>query len=391
MIVTTNAVPEFVIVEPDCMLPRFWATVWSLAAEHQGLKANTRVIKLRHINSLYTFCDRVFGLHSFDSAVGSRDAVKVRCLVERFYLELTSRTRYTSTLVQCWDAVRSFVESLAVQRAVGDPEWKALVAALKAMGRLRAHRQGQIRFIRSLHGSTLVELLNVSDPASNRNPFVSEKIRFRNWLIVNLLLFVGLRRGELMLLNCSSIKSDVDVETGEMVYWIDVTTTPDDDQRYSQPSIKTSDSHRQVPISETLAEVLERYVSTHREQKADHDFLLTSTNGGPLSAEAINKLFGVLSDAIDPLALSRFTQRSGKRKMSPHDLRHTCATARYAMFMARDSDRELTFQRLRAFFGWSDDSSMPEHYARAAVQDDLMRTWNTIVDTRVEILRGLPS
>jgi hypothetical protein len=59
------------------------------------------------------------------------------------------------------------------------------------------------------------------------------------------------------------------------------------------------------------------------------------------------------------------------------------------MFMARGKDRELALQRMRAFFGWSVKSSMPDHYARAAVHEDLMRTWNALFDNRVGLLRGL--
>ena len=40
---------------------------------------------------------------------------------------------------------------------------------------------------------------------------------------------------------------------------------------------------------------------------------------------------------------------AGKTNISPHDLRHTCATARYTMFMELNPDRELAIQRMRAF------------------------------------------
>jgi hypothetical protein len=55
--------------------------------------------------------------------------------------------------------------------------------------------------------------------------------------------------------------------------------------------------------------------------------------------------------------------------------------------MALAPDRDLAFQRMRAFFGWSVRSSMPDHYARAAIQDDLLRTWNAVFDHRVSLLR----
>ncbi|WP_213233897.1 hypothetical protein [Caballeronia sp. NK8] len=76
-------------------------------------------------------------------------------------------------------------------------------------------------------------------------------MRVRNWLIVNVLLLAGLRRGELMLLECRALKSDIDADTGDLIYWLDVTTTTELDPRHSAPSIKTAPSHRQVPVSGT--------------------------------------------------------------------------------------------------------------------------------------------
>ena len=93
----------------------------------------------------------------------------------------------------------------------------------------------------------------------------------------------------------------------------------------------------------------------------------------------MTKVFEVSFGALGQDAKDLFFERSGgKERISPHDLRHTCATARYSLFMAQDGNRELAFQRMRAFFGWSIKSEMPEHYARAAIQDDLLRTWNTL-------------
>jgi hypothetical protein len=54
-----------------------------------------------------------------------------------------------------------------------------------------------------------------------------------------------------------------------------------------------------------------------------------------------------------------------------------------------EQNRELTFQRMRAFFGWSVNSAMPEHYARAAIQEDLMQTWGRLFDLKISALRDI--
>jgi integrase len=175
-----------------------------------------------------------------------------------------------------------------------------------------------------------------------------------------------------------------------MIHWLDVTTTEDDDVRATRPSMKTEQSHRQIPISESLAALYDLYVADARAPDARHGFLLTARDGAPLSAESVNQMMRDLTEALQPIAVQRFRERTGgKRSVSPHDLRHTCATARYSMFMAVEPNRELTLQRMRAFFGWSLTSEMPELYARAAIQDDLLRSWKRLFDDRVRLLRNL--
>jgi integrase len=392
MLVRTDALPPFVIVDPERMLPRFWATVWSISIQGMGLAENTLKRKLRHLCTFYKFCDASFGIDSFDAAVSLRDAVQTQKLVEAFYLDVTAVPEYNTTAVQCWDTVRDFVQRLARQRAPSSTAWSALASTLWAMGRLRRPRRGSFRFLRALPASTLADLLDVAHADSVRNPFRSAHARARNWLIVNLLLLVGLRRGELLLLACTSLRSDVNTETGDLIYWLDVTTAAEVDWRHSRPAIKTEQSHRQVPISHDVAHLFEHYVSEYRHAGTNHGFLLTSRSGAPLSAESIRKIFETLSAALSVDALARFSERSGGRtRIAPHDMRHTCATARYAMFTALGTDRELALQRMRAFFGWSAKSNMPDHYARAAVQEDLLRVWSTLFDNRVDALRELPA
>ncbi|PSD09813.1 integrase, partial [Stenotrophomonas maltophilia] len=43
------------------------------------------------------------------------------------------------------------------------------------------------------------------------------------------------------------------------------------------------------------------------------------------------------------------------------------------------------------FFGWSRESQMPLHYARAVFEDRLSSVWNNAFDDRVEVLRAIPS
>lgn len=388
-LVTTGAKPLVVLVSSSTLLPRFWATAWSVGLAGKSLAINTLKLRLRHIGAFYAFCDESFGDGSLDAVISSRDVPILRRMVEAFYLQLTAAESYTSTTVQRWDAVRVFIPDVLQQMSSGMDELYLLSTAIQSMGRIREPQRGGFKFARALPGFTLRDLLVVANPVSPRNPFKDYRVRWRNWLIVYLFLLVGLRRGELLLLSIDSLKQDVDSETGEWVRWLDVTTTEYEDRRATRPSIKTAESHRQVPISEDLAALYERYVAEFRESSDDHAFLLTARGGTPLSAESVNKMLEELTAALGDKAAKRFKQRTGgKQHVSPHDLRHTCATARYRSFIQHQPDRELALQRMRAFFGWSVKSTMPDLYARAAIQDDLVQTWNTLFDEKVRVLRG---
>lgn len=388
-VLQTGANPPYVVTSPmySCR-PRFWATVWVFAIAGKGWSENTLKTRLRHIDRFYLHCDMKYGAEALDSAFGEADAVLVHRMVDDFYVGLTSNASYTTTDVQCWDAVRNFVLHFARYWAVRSEAWRAVLRAMNGTGRIRSPKRGRIKFGRALPEVTLRELLAVAEPGSNNNPFESLAVQVRNWLTVLLLLLCGLRRGEALLLTVDSLKQDLDLQSGEIKCWLDITTTEDEDERSTRPSIKTSDSHRQVPISADLASLFEQYVAEHRMDAGAHRFLLTAEGGHALSAESVNKMLVVLSGAIAPFSLERFKERTGGRKhISPHDLRHTCATVRYGLFLAASSDRDLAFQRLRAFFGWAIESDMPALYARAAIHDDLLKSWNDLFDRRVSALR----
>src|SRR5712664_2010763 len=161
MLIHTRGVPAFVIVDPDRMIPRFWATAWSLSIRGMALADNTLKRKLRHLDNFYGFCDSRFGTNSFDATISDRDAARTQQMVEAFYLDLTAAQSFNTTAVQCWDAVRDFVQRLARQRAPSGQAWDALSSTLWTMGRLRHPRRGRFRFARALPTSTLTDLLEV--------------------------------------------------------------------------------------------------------------------------------------------------------------------------------------------------------------------------------------
>lgn len=392
-ILRTEAVPSYVVVEPTPLSrPRYWSTVWTLY-QGQALAENTLKQRLRYIDRLYLYCDERFGKQALDNAFGSKDRKQLHEMFDAFFVLLTSKSVISTADVASWDAASAFFHFFAKHWAVNDPQWRTLQTAVPQIGAVRASKKGKVRFTRSLPDVTVRELLSMAEPGASANPFVTPAIQVRNWLLILLMLLVGLRRGEALLLTLDSLKQDLNMETSKIQYWLDVTDTAEEDDDYvdtraTRPSIKTNASHRQVPISDDLAQLIERYISEYRVESSEHQFLITSKDGEPLSAEAISKALRDYSTAMQPTAIKTFQQRTKKKHISSHDLRHTCACVRYVLFLS-DGVKEKAMARMRVFFGWSAESNMPEIYARAAIEDDVKNSVAKTFDTMLNSLRGL--
>ena len=355
-----------------------------------ALSSNSLKLRLRHVDAFYSFCDETYGMDTFDAAISARDAGLVSQMVEAFFHHLTSVPDYKTTTVQRWETVRTFVQYLARLRAPASPDWSALSSFLFGIGKIRMPLSGRVRFIRALPAETLADLLDVAHFQSDRNPFKSGN-RVRNWLALNLMLLAGLRRGEVLILSVDSLKREFDPKHQRTRYYLVVKESQEHDPRTNTPSIKTERSHRRVPVSKSLADLWDHYLEEHRCGSEEHSFLLTSRKGRPWAAESLADMVALLSGALSQSARDKlFNVTGGKEAVSAHDFRHTCATVRYRQWIAQpDMSKELAMQHMRAFFGWSYGSTMPEHYARAAIEEDLAARWDELFDTRLNLLRSL--
>jgi integrase len=246
---------------------------------------------------------------------------------------------------------------------------------------------------RSLPASTIEALYHILDPESESNPFPRSPTRWRIYVAFILMLHQGLRRGEALLLPVDAVKSAFDAKLGRDRCWINVRPNnyerSVEDPRYSKPSIKTKDSIRQIPTSETTARIIESYATNYR-GKPTHSFLLNSKSNLPLSTEALTKAFSVVSKQLPRNVVRELEDRTGKSSVTPHDLRHTCAVVRLHQLLQRGDSMDEALQKMRTFFGWSRESTMPSRYARAVFEDRLAGVWNNALDDRVALLRALP-
>ena len=161
--------------------------------------------------------------------------------------------------------------------------------------------------------------------------------------MLNLLITTGIRRGELMGLQWGDINLDHCVISVNR----NVTYTPASGIVVSTP--KTDCGFRQIPLMPSVADILKEYRNTLNEwQRCDYVF---PKGGDPTLAR-------------DPNSITRrvknFMQLHDMPDMSPHDLRHTCAT----LLLSNGAD----IKSVSEILGHTDASTTLNFYVRSDLQ-----------------------
>lgn len=194
------------------------------------------------------------------------------------------------------------------------------------------------------------EILRVISPESSDNPWSTDHARKRNELIIHWLLYLGLRRGELLGVRVH----DVDFRKGTVT----IHRRADDanDPRTNQPQTKTK--AREIPFAEGLKSLTYAYVMNHRsvlKGARKHDFLFCADiTGKPMSLPTLNKIFTVLRTKCPNLPES----------LCPHVMRHTW-NDRFSEEMDKRNTSEESEKKLRSYLmGWSETSGTAATYTR---------------------------
>lgn len=149
-----------------------------------------------------------------------------------------------------------------------------------------------------------------------RNPSaygLNEHVRFRNFIIVMIMLSFGLRPAEVLTLRLN------DIEFGSVSALRVIRRAADpNDTRSPQPRIKRNG--RDLVMQElTLLNLIEEYIEEHREKVMDrygkdHSYLIVSDEGDPLHGNSISNYFRIIRDRFKTELPSDLT---------PKSLRHT--------------------------------------------------------------------
>jgi integrase len=379
-------------------LPRYWAAVWSTAAAG-ALADSSHLKKLRYLENLYQHADELRGCGALDDALASLDELALGQILESWFVSIRNKPQTTATDETRWQVGFNFVRSVVswIAKSNSDRALRQIDVRLHQLSVLysqfRVKKRNAPETIRSLPASVVEALYQLLDPESANNPFPRIRTRWRVYVAFILMLHQGLRRGEVLLLPVDAVKSSYDARLGRVRSWINIRSNdyedPNEDPRHSKPGIKTQASIRQIPISETTARILQLYADNYR-GRVQHSYLLSSKSRLPLSTEALTKAFAVLSAKLPPAVIAELEARTGKTTITPHDLRHTCSVVRLHQMLLQGDPMDEALQKMRTFFGWSRQSTMPTRYARAVFEDRLAGVWNNAFDDRVEMLRAIP-
>ena len=367
------------MVSKDSGLPVYYPNLYLMTQlRNRSVSSSTLVAEAAHLAGLYSFCKKqeidlesrlknqeCFSVQEIDhlrdfcqtnhtkSNAGTpvvnisnlRKRIEGVCLGTQ-YARLTSIANYLNwlPLVLVTSPSDTFQANL-----------KRMVAQVRAR---RPKKKSRNPKDRSINDDQIEALLEIVRPGSELNPF-GRKVQARNRLIIILLLYLGIRRGELLNIRIQ----DIDFNSNHLA----IVRRADDkaDVRVQSPNAKTQS--RRLPLSDVLMKELHSYITKDRRSvpgAGKHDYLMVthkegSSSGMPLSISGYQK---VVSDLR-----SQFPELS---EITGHMLRHTWnRNFSEKLDAMTDSPSPEKQEQVRSFLmGWKQGSGTAATYNRRFVE-----------------------
>jgi integrase len=241
---------------------------------------------------------------------------------------------------------------------------------------LRAPNRDDVGDREGLEQQELLRLRAVINPDHPDNPFAPQ-VRFRNFVMIRLLIELGIRRGELLAI----MLADCDV-AGERGF-ITIHRRPDnihDPRSGSVVAAKTA--ARKLELSPRTTQLLYEWITYHRSKlpgakKGRGQFLVVSIpSGKPMSLSNINKMFETLRSRVSGLP----------HELSPHVLRHTWNDT-FSEHVDRNGISEEDEVKFRQkIMGWRRPASAGPYLRRSVRRgaNAVLRVMHDELDIRVE-------
>ena len=347
------------LVHADNWHPARVATRWAVRYRRYHVQSSTLDSNLRAIGRLYTWA--LESLHvDLDDFLTSGERLNSRS-IESFAAELRGNKDGSAADTGAFDQNLRVVEDflrwslddtnrgganpltfaqLSAERSHLNEIFRALRVGGRPADRIQPLEEDQVRAIRRAIGP------HASGPDGWTFPALfAPHAQLRNWLMFEVALQLGIRRGELLKLRLDSLPRGA----GDGVL---ILRRPDDphDSRAHEPAVKTAE--RAIPASRELLSAIRAYLTYPPplgRVSGKSPYLFVARSGAPLSCDRAD-------DVI--VAIGR---RSGVQPLSWHRLRHTWAETT-ALLLA---DQPNGMDRLVYLGGWSNPSSAARYIQRA--------------------------
>jgi integrase len=288
--------------------------------------------------------------------LSTRRMESARAGIQRAKSNVTSTTQYIRMTYMAnyleWFAIQVVLSEAKVVDGVTQKLIDGMVKGLRKR-RPAKSKPSRVNARKGLSEDQRQCLLELIKPGATNNPF-SIGFQARNYVIVLLLYYLGLREGELLALQVS----DFDFQSNEVV----IARRHDnaDDPRRNQPVVKTLD--RRLALSQENMKAIRDYVLIVRSKTPNakrHKYLVVTHKRGPflgqpLSIQGLAKVFSAIRDA-EPEKLGDLT---------PHILRHT-ANDIYSELMDEQKVSPQEEEKTRSYkMGWKEGSGTAATYTR---------------------------
>lgn len=204
----------------------------------------------------------------------------------------------------------------------------------------------------SLDHNQELRLMDLIDPECSENLWKKESVKFRNYVMVMLMLSIGCRKGELLNLKTSNFIP------GSRTLQIRRDADNPHDRRANPALVKTLSRDLELDIE--IADLLERYILSYRQatrgaEKNPYLFITHVGKARELSSSALDKIFSQLQAALG-------------FSVAPHSLRHTWNDRLSEMAELLVSTGEYTWQEIEDWrsylMGWKEDSGTSKNYTK---------------------------
>jgi integrase len=338
------------LVESATWLPVRVATRWAVRYRRYRVQSSTLANNLRVLARVYRWARENAG-YDLDNNLTQGHSLRnreIESLVSTLRATADSHALDTGAFDQHLAVIENFLkwsldgenrggrtvlslEQLTAERGRLEQLFRSLRVGARPSARIEPLEDADIEAIRRAIGPRRDSGGRLAFPE-----VFSSRARLRNWLMFEIALELGIRRGELLKLRLDSLPRAADDG-------IRILRRPDDphDSRAREPAVKTAE--RVIPASRELLRTVQVYLTSPPPQGR------VTRSGNPVSIDTADDII---------VAIGRF---SGVTPLSWHRLRHTWAERMAELF----ADQPNGMDRLVYLGGWTNPLSARRYIQRS--------------------------